>query len=527
MIGSSRHYPALLFVLLIATALRVWGIPWGLPSKNGALTSYHPDEAITFYSLERMRRERSLYPGDALFWGSLHTYVIGTLCLTAQAIGLVEIRSRGHLIQNLRQADRLYLLGRLFSIFCDLFSVLLIFRIGKREFGVRAGLLAACLLALAPASIAAGHFVKPDAMLLAMILLCLWCAQNLAENVTARRTWICGLCVGLAAATKYNGGLFLVAPLLVLWERRPRVFRFYLYLLLSALLGFVIGCPSSLLNWKAFLRYQELNWGLARSWDASSSFLGLGAAQMLFYYLPFAAGWPTTLAGLGGTLLAFYRRQGLSRWMGLTALIIFLSVSVPKTWLAIWTFPVLPFLLLFGARLILFLWEYPLRRRQLRALCLTCLLGQAAYAAAFSRLFSVSNPREEASAWLRQHVPSFSRVGIVRSYFWTPPILRRADTPYRVTPGAGNEVGLEEAVKGVLAWHAPPPFFVLSENELRGHPELKTWLQNYKLRAAFAASPRLGPWRFWRRPPPWDFLYIAPQIEIYENRLAFHQHSGL
>ncbi|GAI46814.1 unnamed protein product, partial [marine sediment metagenome] len=105
------------------------------PSKNLALTTYHPDEALSYNTLERMKKG-DFRPGREIGWGHLHFYILGITLKSAQLFGIVNPVSREFLAANLNEADKLYIVGRLLSIIFAVLSVYLIYLIVKKVYRV-------------------------------------------------------------------------------------------------------------------------------------------------------------------------------------------------------------------------------------------------------------------------------------------------------------------------------------------------------------------------------------------------------
>lgn len=522
-----KHFSVgLLLVLASAFLIRIWGITWGLPSKSLALTTYHPDEAITLYSMERMRERGDLYPDDALWWGSLHYYTTGAVLLGAKALGLVNIGGRSDLKKGLSQADRLYLIGRLLSVIAGLVSVVFIGLLASRLFGPIAGILAAALLAFAPAAIASDHFLKPDSFFLAFGLFGLWLAFKYHQEGTGfKQAFILGFVFGFSASSKYSGFLFWpVAVMASCLLAKEKKFQMAFISLLGLLLGFVLTCPYSVIRPSSFWRYLTGEMTRVTSEDfGSRASLSTGIYELVAYYLPFATSWPIVLAGLIGFVLVIRCLDFKQKIIFLSgSLITFLVISVSHTKNAIYTFPFLPFLILASSYSLAKAFE---RNRMFGGLLIVfCLSIQMIEGAALARLFSLPNTREKASEWLLKNIRPGAEIGIIRSYYWTVPILRTYESPYKIIKGGDDWSNLDQAV---LGWENQPlpNYFVIAEPEYQGFLKASgVWtdqrkvieeiFSSYKEIAAFSACPNFLGFNLWLRDPPYDFLYIAPAIHI-------------
>lgn len=105
--------------------------------------------------------------------------------------------------------DGVHLVGRFFSGFVDLVSVLFIFLIGRRLYDWRAGFLGALLLAMAVMPIQQSHFFTMDNWAAALTTVTMYMAVRASEAGERKRWWVLfGLFLGLSVASRIN-----IAPL--------------------------------------------------------------------------------------------------------------------------------------------------------------------------------------------------------------------------------------------------------------------------------------------------------------------------
>jgi len=102
------------------------------------------------------------------------------------------------------------------SIFFSLLSVLAVFLIGRRIYGIRAGLVAAALLAFCPLFIVPGRNIQPDSTFIAFMLLGALSYMNFSEKGGTGRLVLTGLMLGAAMLSKQFGAF--VFPVLLLCE---------------------------------------------------------------------------------------------------------------------------------------------------------------------------------------------------------------------------------------------------------------------------------------------------------------------
>src|SRR4051812_41421720 len=148
-----------------------------------------------------------------------------------------------------------YLWGRAVTAAFGVATVLLVYQIGMR-WGGRHALLAAGLMAVLPLHVRYSHYVLTDTPLTFFVTLTFLLSLVAHERNTLRAFAWAGAAAGLAAATKYNGGIALLMPLLACWMTVPaRPSRRAAAAAAVAACGaaFLIGAPYTLLDLPGFL----------------------------------------------------------------------------------------------------------------------------------------------------------------------------------------------------------------------------------------------------------------------------------
>ncbi len=201
----------LLAILVGAALLRAWGIGSDLPYI------YHPDEPSYITISQQIYKSGDLNPhwfhfSSLLFYLNALAYwpfeVVGKLLGALHATGDIlapELQAMG---TTRAPMPAVVLLGRSVSLLFGLATVALAFAVGRLWRGdVRVGLLAAGLVAVAPTAAKYSRLVVPDALVCFWVLATLWCALRVLRDGRLRDYVLTGLCVGLAASSKYNGAL--------------------------------------------------------------------------------------------------------------------------------------------------------------------------------------------------------------------------------------------------------------------------------------------------------------------------------
>lgn len=518
--------------ILAALALRLPALHWGLPSTTQTLSTFHPDESTNFYVMQNWKpAEWSFPPGKALWWGTVHIYSLAAVLKVAQRFHILDTGGRNYFETHLAAADRLYLVARLYSVFWGLLAILLGWRIAKQLWGEREACFTALLLAITPIQIPATVYAKVDALMVFWGLAVIWASLPLLQGKT-NRAWIAGLTVGLAAATKYSAGAYLVLPITAILLSEKKSVMSLMIIGVSSFLGFCIGCPTVLFSFQSFWEYLSFN--LSASKDGGM--FGRGYApwvlEYLRFFLPYALGVPL----MGMVFTGIYRSWRVRTteretfWLAINFCLIYLAITRPKFQLLMYTLPLLPCGVLIASRCIVATYDGFTTRgwqQTWAGLVMVLFVYTGFYSTAYMSLYWRQDSRVEASEWIRSHVQPQQTIAIAKSYYWTPPILRTKKSPYQILGGIDPDANLLNEVS--LLSQKSPDYFVLSDSEMReflrqpeSFPEqvaaLQTISKNYKTVARFEVEPHIGFLRWPKTWVPWDWMYPNPTITIFERK---------
>ncbi len=217
-----RHRLLLAGILLLAIGLRVPNLSYGLPYVYG--------EEICMRQAWKMWNWNG--PGLDL---NPHFFHYPSLSFYIQLIGqfvyygvgwLTGTFASPHDMRVLYEQDpsELIILGRAVTACFGIAAVWAVARLGRRLAGAGVGLAAAAILAVLPTHVAASRTAGVDTPLVFFTLLALHAALQVLEQGGRRASLLCGLWIGLAAASKYTGALLGTAFLLayILREVRER-----------------------------------------------------------------------------------------------------------------------------------------------------------------------------------------------------------------------------------------------------------------------------------------------------------------
>ena len=218
----------------------------------------------------------------------------------------------------------MFVVARVVAAVLGTLSVWLTYLAGARLFNRTVGLLAAAIFGLAFLPIFYSHLALNDVPTLAPVALSLYGIAGVLRNGARRDYVIAGIGIGLAAATKYTGGITIVCLLgaFVCDARRGgrRCSRCAAsrWPWPARVLAFVAANPYAVLDFSAFQAGVTMQQSLAGGSDPVK--LGTTAASGTAYYLwtlTWGLGWAPALAALGGAVLLIARR-----WLAMALVLI-------------------------------------------------------------------------------------------------------------------------------------------------------------------------------------------------------------
>jgi len=448
-------------VLLLALALRAWGLTWGLPSALHYF-SYHPDESVV---LETSSVTMNALAGRLLphfyNYGSLQLYLVCFANTLAALVGAVDIVPKNYPAVGdwWPQWAKMYLIGRMLTVGMGVGTVWAVYAIGLRLWGRRAGLLAALTLAVTPLHTQHSHFLTVDVPATFWGTLSLLWAVRLAggDPKPLRAAVWAGVFAGLATATKYNMAPA-VLPLVAAWfvpavvgrrlegqgeEGRgdpaptggdggvgagsPRPSPLTLLAALAAFVAaFFLACPGALLETNTFLadlRFEAVH--VQNTNDPTFRDTGSGFVYHVVNNLGAGLGWPLLLLALVSVVYALWRRERGDGLLAAFALPYYILISLAAVRYARYTIPLLPILALWVGRMLSTSFRRPLMPIRYFELALGgWVLGFTGLAAlGMVQQMTELDPRDRALAWLQTNAPATATVAFpAMPWFQTVPI---------------------------------------------------------------------------------------------------------
>ncbi|MFQ5434238.1 MAG: ArnT family glycosyltransferase [Anaerolineae bacterium] len=205
----------LILIALLAIAVRLWGLNYDLPYI------YHPDEPGYIVRSQSIFKTGDLnphffnYPSFMFYLNALAYvpyYAAGKLAGVFGAPS--DILPPTSLAMGVTYAPMptAVLLNRLVTLVFGVGVVLVTFGAGRRLTGSTAvALLASLFVALSPTNVFNSRQVTPDTFVTFWVIVGFYGAILIYKQGETRHYLLAGIGVGLAAASKYNGGLIILA----------------------------------------------------------------------------------------------------------------------------------------------------------------------------------------------------------------------------------------------------------------------------------------------------------------------------
>jgi 4-amino-4-deoxy-L-arabinose transferase-like glycosyltransferase len=450
---------AFVLVVLSAAMLRLWAIGRGIPY------AVQIDEPEIVERAFNMMRSGSLHPHFFDYPG-LPLYLQLLVSIARFLAGAI-----GGEWYSLAQAEpaSFYLWGRIATALIGTATVVVVYQIGMR-WGARHALLAAGLMAVLPLHVRYSHFVLTDTPLTFFVALTFLLSLAAHERGTTASFAMAGASAGLAAATKYNGGVALLMPVIACWMTHPvaagRLKPIFATILASAA-AFLVCAPYTVLDLPAFLD------SFARlAYQYRAAIVGESLAVLYFKYLVrHAFGWPAVLLALGGMGLGFVRLvrgPGRVRWMLAVVfpVVYYMMLTTQKIVFARYLLPLTPTVCLLAATgvvsgvSLLRRYEIPRAPRTalIAALTIAALLPPLVMSIGTDRDMARANTIDQAYSWILQNIPAGSSIVLERRAMLLPaqykvsyvPLLRQKTYDELRNEGADYLVANSEAYGSAL-----------------------------------------------------------------------------
>jgi 4-amino-4-deoxy-L-arabinose transferase-like glycosyltransferase len=411
----------LIYILIIAAALRLWGI-------NHQIYTDENKVVTPSVLLAKGQQHPLLYPKGS-YYPHFYHYILGVAFLPL-ALAHLPYPAAGDTL------DAYTLTARIVTALIGVLTVWLVYRLGKSLANQNTGLLATAIFALLPLHVKYSHYAHVDVPLTAVALLAMLAAVRIWH--TGQRRWyvITGLLVGLCGATHYTGlvmgSALVIAHLAFSWHRSPRTWRTFLShsFIISLFLipvGFFLASPYTIIKWSDSIAiYQQL------AQRGAAGDLGYTSPNLMWplysttpdWGLPFTVSgmiWEffpiTCLLAIIGLGIAIRQRASLLICLaGIVPVIMYLAIVGHLPLYAVKRLlPVAPFITILAAHAITWLYaqkyKFPVAWRMLAVLLAVSIIIPTAYTdAAFDGAYAGGSTHNQAFQWAQANIPAGSVV---------------------------------------------------------------------------------------------------------------------
>ena len=399
-------------MLVVSFLLRIWGIKQGLPySYNSDEATHFVPRAIAFFAHD-LNPHYFLNP-------PAYSYLLHLVLELWFGSGDAVVRAYTN------DPTAVFVVARVVAAALGTIAVGLTYLAGTRLFNRSVGLLAAAIFGFAFLPVFYSHLALNDVPTLGPVALALYGAGGVVRRGRLRDYLIGGIGIGLAAATKYTGGITAVclvaAAACDAAGGTPKVAARNLALAaLTALATFVLGNPYSVIDFSEFTSGLSQQASLAAGSDPFK--LGAHHGSGTAYYLwtfTWGLGWGPSLAALGGAALLLARRKlGLALVLVPAPIAFIVFMGDQQRFFGRWLMPIFPLVAILAAYGAVELIRWLDRSRRVRmavggAVIATLLLAQSLVAAIHSdRVLSRPDTRSLTRAWMVGHIPAGAKVVI-------------------------------------------------------------------------------------------------------------------
>ena len=398
----------------------------GASQSEKAFYHFHPDETALI--------QAAIDPIDP-FAPKITSYGMLPIYLLK---GVLEFNSiifgRDFTNQNSPDGVRyVYFTARILSVLVSCLTLYLVWLLGARWFSDLTGLLAVCVVAVAPIAIQLAHFYTVDGLFTLLILATVYALLRALERPDWRWFVLTGILIGLSAAVRLIGlsaGFILLVGHITRQRQLKAILTPAIWLAgLSTVLCLVALQPFLVLD--RDLIFQDMNpygLGFAMEWARGEfltiwSLVDIHTIPYLHHWShlwPLGVGWPLTILfifGLSYSLWKIDHQKGLILlWIGIYFYVIGGLQAKPIRYLL----PLLPFLSLLSADFCIWFIRSPqfVRVQKLAiGICAAIFMYSTIYGVAFASLYTREDSRIQAARWIDKHIPANSRIGVERGGF--------------------------------------------------------------------------------------------------------------
>lgn len=406
----------LLLILLLAFAVRMWGINFGLPHKH-----ILDEEAIiygAFYTgTNQLQPLRYIY-------APLVPYLIlaeyGFYFIFGKLFGSF-VNTNDFFISYLEDPTTFFLIARITLALFGVATVWLTWFIGKKFFDSKIGLIAAFFLALVFLHVKESHYIKEDIIAGFFVLVTFYFSLKILVAGRLKSYLWAGVAFGLALGAKYQSALILPVVIISHFLRTKKLeLKKLLLFSSSAFLAYVVTNPYIIIESRTSIQGLIAESALGRVFYP----LHLQGKSVPWWFatehVPQGLGWPLFLFGVFGFIVCIWiwrkdKRKKQYLLIPVFPIIFFISLDFwTKFHFARYAVSVLPFFALGAAILVVFL-GHIIKEPKVRSVFLILgsvllILPSFIRTIKFNKLITSSDTREVSLNWVLQNVEESSKI---------------------------------------------------------------------------------------------------------------------
>jgi hypothetical protein len=423
-IGNGVAYASLGSILMLTLLLRLYGIDWGLPTPLDPNYSYHPDEAVLL-RLAQWLAQGKLFAKEFIYGGTFYFVILRACAYFGDIFH--------EFIGGVNELANAILVARYLQVFIALLTMLIIYECGRLLYDRKTGLIAALILAVAPAHIIATQTVRPDAISAFLVTLVVLMAAKLLRSEQSGRVKLLmysGITIGVLAAFRLpliGFGLLPVLGYIIAQHRtnggafRKLVFdRNALWLALVIVLTYAVLSPHTLMHPEWFMAGLKVTARFETAAFPDAVDRGPVFFQYAWRLLHQALGYPWYFLAVGGLAYAVVRRR-VEDMVVLVGVGLYFVMLAAVTWTVVrYTLPMLPLLALLAAVAASRIFEITHRvyaRGIIYIIAGLFLAWTLAADLALLHVVASKNVRVLSSEWITENIPRDKSLIVIKSYY--------------------------------------------------------------------------------------------------------------
>jgi len=521
----------LFLIIIVGGFLRFYNLNW----DEGSF--FHPDERNIANAVVRISFFNQLNP-HFFAYGSFPFYLYR---LTGDL--LVWITKNNSWTTAWPEIN---LIGRWFSALFSTASIFLIYLTVKKFWqNYLLAIISAFFLAFSPTFIQMAHFAITESLLVFWLLILLLLSLELEKNPTWKNYLKIGIIGGLALATKISAVSFLIIPFTAhfFWYfKKLKIYGRYFFSLLISFLTFSFFSPYVFLDKEKFWESMNYENGVVLGKIAVPYTLQFEKTIPYLFQIKnfFWQIGPVAILGILGIIflliLGFKKRNKKIIVFLIFPIIYFIYVGTWHTKFIRYMLPILPFIVIAGAWLLL---EFRKKQKVFGNLFLIIFLGiNFFWSLAFFKIYLSESTRIIASRWIYKNLPQQSKI-LTEHWDDGLPISLTPNFPqkYRIESLTIYEPDNLTKLNYYAEKLATADYLIINSRRLYGtlmflpekYPLTSRYYQllfrgnlGYQKIAEFTSYPKLLFWEINDDSSEETFqVYDHPKVIIFQNRLQY------